>query len=368
MNQTGAGTTGQPGTGLLQRLPNPPGKVILLRASRIGDFLCAVPAFRALRSALPQAEITLLTLPMLKDLADRLPYFDRVILFPGYPGIAEQFFDPGRTARFFQEMQAERFDLAVQMQGSGVYSNPFMLMLGAGATAGFIRETDPPGRLDLAVHLPTQGHEIERVLALPKALGAPEQGVQVELPLYEEDNARAAALVGRLMPPLIGLHPAARDWTRRWKPERFAQAASELQRQYGGTIVILGEARERATARAIEAQIGGPVFIAAARTSLPVLAAVISQLSVLITNDTGPAHMAYALNTPCVTIFGGGDPTRYGPSQPGPFQVIAFPVDCRPCTYTECPIGTICLENVSPEEVVRAAGRVIRPMPSPQPE
>ena len=106
--------------GLLSRLAESPRKIVMLRASRIGDFLCATPAYRALRMALPEAEITMITLPMLQDLVLRSPHLDRFVAFPGYPGIAEQLFAARRTIRFFQEMQAERFDLAIQMQGSGV--------------------------------------------------------------------------------------------------------------------------------------------------------------------------------------------------------------------------------------------------------
>lgn len=125
--------------GFLARLPEPPRKVAILRASRVGDFLCATPAYRA---ALPASHITLITLPMLRDLAERLPYFDRVVDFPGFPGIAEQLFEPGRFAAFLHAMRAERFDLAIQMQGSGVNSNPFLLLLGAHYTAGFVRSGD----------------------------------------------------------------------------------------------------------------------------------------------------------------------------------------------------------------------------------
>jgi len=114
--------------GLLSRLGETPRKVVVLRASRIGDFLCSTPAFRALRTALPGAEITMITLPLLQDLVTRSPHLDRFIPFPGFPGIAEQFFDARRAVQFFQEMQAEHFDLAVQMQGSGIYSNPFRLL------------------------------------------------------------------------------------------------------------------------------------------------------------------------------------------------------------------------------------------------
>src|SRR6185312_11485326 len=152
MQKTAHGDQRAPG--LLARLPEAPRKVALLRASRIGDFLCATPAFRALRAALPGAEITLITLPLLRDLVEHSPQLDRFVAFPGFPGIAEQFFDARRTGAFLAEMRAERFDLAIQMQGSGVYSNPFTLLLGAHVTTGFIRQRDEPGLLDGALPIP----------------------------------------------------------------------------------------------------------------------------------------------------------------------------------------------------------------------
>src|SRR5205807_6939104 len=158
--------------------------VVVLRASRICDFLCSTPAFRALRTALPGAEITMITLPLLQDLVARSPHLDRFIAFPGFPGIAEQFFDARRAVQFFQEMQAEQFDLAVQMQGSGIYSNPFTLMLGARMTAGFVRPGDPPGRLDAALPLPEREHEVRRMLALATFLGVPPRGEELEYPLW----------------------------------------------------------------------------------------------------------------------------------------------------------------------------------------
>ncbi len=345
--------------GLLARLPQPPAKIALVRASRIGDFVCAGPAFRALRLALPDAEICMITLPILADLADRSPYTDRTLLFPGYPGLAEQFFDARRAAAFFQAMQVERFDLAIQMQGSGVNSNPFTLMLGANATAGFIRPEDTPGRLDAALPLPDVGHEIHRVRALTDFLGAPPQGDETCFPLWPEDHAAAEALLIGARPPLIGVHPAARDGTRRWPLERFAAAAVTLQGRCGGTIVLLGEAEERETANTVGRGVDGPCLNLTGMTSLPALGAVIDRLAVLITNDTGPAHIAYARRTPTVTVFGGGDPARYGPLAPGPFRSLAEPCECRGLNRGDCPFGAPCLGAISVESVVAAAEGVM---------
>ncbi len=346
--------------GLLTHLPRPVHKVALVRASRLGDFICAGPAFRALRMALPDAEICMVTLPILADLADRSPYFDRTILFPGYPGLAEQFFDARRALAFFQAMQAERFDLAIQMQGSGVNSNPFTLMLGAKATVGFIRPEDTPGRLDAALPLPDTGHEIHRVRALTDFLGAPAQGDETCFPLWPEDRKAAETLLANVQAPLIGLHPTARDATRRWPPDRFAAAVAHLQESHGGTVVLLGEAEEQETARMVAAGILGSCLDLTGRTSLPVLGAVIDRLAVLITNDTGPAHIAYALGTPTVTIFGGGDPARYGPLIPGPFRVLAEPCQCRGLNRGDCPHGAPCLDAITVNAVLSASEGVIR--------
>jgi ADP-heptose:LPS heptosyltransferase len=346
--------------GLLSRLPEAPRKVALLRASRIGDFICATPAFRALRNALPEAEITIITLPLLRDIALRLPYFDRYMPFPGYPGIAEQLFDARQTVQVFQAMQAERFDLAVQMQGTGMNSNPFCLLLGARATAGFIRPGDPPGLLDAALPYPQSSHEIHTVLSLSTFLGAPSLGDAIEFPLRREDFQTAEALIQGVKLPLIGLHPAARDATRRWMLDRFAATGSELQRRHGGTVLILGEAEEQSAGEQIARRIAGPCLNLIGKTSLVTLGALITHLSVFITNDTGPAHIAYALGAPTVTIFGGGSPLLNGPLQHGPFRVLAHEVPCRPCGYQTCPIGYVCLDGVKVEHAVEVASEIMR--------
>lgn len=346
--------------GIVARLPEPPRKIALLRASRIGDFICATPAFRALRHAFPEAEITIITLPILRAIALHSPHLDRYREFPGFPGIAEQFFDSRRTTHFLQMMQEEHFDLALQMQGSGVYSNPFTLLLGAKISAGFVRPGDSAGLLDAALPYPEQIHEIRCVLSLTTFLGIPAQGEYNEFPLWPQDHAEAAALLAQTQPPLIGLHPAAREQARRWPLERFAAAGAQLHNKYGGTVIILGEQEEQATGEQLAQQIDAPSLNLVGKTSLVTLGAVIDRLAVLITNDTGPAHIAYALAAPTVTIFGAGNPATNGPLQPGPFRVLAHPVPCRPCGCSICPIDSPCLEGVTIEQVVEAAESVMR--------
>ncbi len=350
---------------LLRRLPGPVHKVAIVRASRIGDFLCAVPAVRALRAALPGAEFTWIGLPFVQDLVARSPHLDRFVSFPGFPGMAEQFFSARDAQRFFGEMQAEEFDLAIQMHGSGAYSNTFTLMLGALVTAGLVRPNEPPGRLDAALPYPDHGHETERLYALAMFLGAPDLGLAGEYPLWPDDRAAAEALLRDAPRPLIGLHPAAREATKRWAPERFAAAALALQASYGGTIVIAGGPEEQSLLEPVVEAVknrgaGLRLLNLAARTSLGALGAVIDRLAILLTNDSGPAHVAYALGTPTVTIFGATDPARWGPPPHAPHQTITNAVACWPCDYWECPVGYRCLEGIGVQQVVDAARQVIR--------
>jgi ADP-heptose:LPS heptosyltransferase len=357
------GEAGQP---LLQRVPQPVRKVVLVRASRIGDFLCAVPALRALRAALPAAEVTLIGLPFVQPLAERSPYLDRFVPFPGFPGMADQFFDARQALAFCAAMQAEDFDLAVQMHGSGVYSNVFTLMLGARVAAGFVRPGDPPGRLAAALPFPAAGYESERLLALATFLGAPDRGLAGEFPLWDKDRTAARALLAGAVPPLIGLHPTARDATKRWPLENFAAAGAALLRDTGGTVLLLGGPDELPQAEAVRRLMTAAgaaldrVVNLAGRTSLGALGAVIEQAAVLITNDSGPAHIAYALNTPTATIFGGTNPARWGPPASPLFRVIVNPVPCWPCDYLECPVGYGCLKGIEVDRVVAAARDVMR--------
>jgi ADP-heptose:LPS heptosyltransferase len=346
--------------GLLDRLEGVH-KVVLFRASRIGDFLCATPAFRAIRLRLPEAQITLVGLPFVREICRRSPCLDRFVPFCGFPGIAEQFFDARRARRFFGRLQSERFDLAVQMHGSGVYSNTVALMFGARATAGFVREGDGPGRLDAALTMPSCGHEAKRLLSLATFLGTPDPGTETEFPLTVADRERADALLRGKDRPLIGIHVWARKAEKRWPIDRFVETARQLRGQFGGTVVVLGGREDLPTGKGLVRDVGHPCLDLTGRTTVPVLGAVLGCLSVLLTNDSGPAHVAYALKCPTVTIFGETDPVRWGPGSPGPFRAVRRVLPCSPCPEDSCGSDYACLRSLTVEQVVNAARQVMKP-------
>jgi ADP-heptose:LPS heptosyltransferase len=306
---------------------------------------------------------------MVRELARRVPFIDRVVPFPGFPGMAEQFFRPRAALAFFEHMQVERFDLALQMHGSGAYSNPFTLMLGARQTAGFVGADRRDGLLDAALTLPENLPEVARCRALVSMLGAPSTEAGEYLRLLSADHDRARLLLEQHPQPWIGVHPGARDENKVWPLPRYFRVARSLADETGGTVYLLGSGDDAVDLPVGTGGIGGQpcksgaragVVDLAGRTSLPQLAALIATLDLFLGNDSGPAHLAYALGTPSLTLFGGTDPERWGPQnwpniEPGRHRVLARPASCRPCEPGDCERGTACLEDIDADVVAAEA-------------
>jgi ADP-heptose:LPS heptosyltransferase len=217
-----------------------------------------------------------------------------------------------------------------------------------------VRPEDPAGRLDAAFPIPQQGHEVERVLAFTSFLGAPVPLTGPELRLEAADAAAAESALAGAAEPLIGIHPGAREATKRWPASRFAKAAAALWQERGGTVVVVGGPDEIAAAAMIEAGLGSKCLNLAGRLSLPVTVAVVRRLSVLVTNDSAPAHIAYATGTPSVTIFGGTEAARWGPRPARRHRVLVHDVPCRPCQGDSCLLGFACLAAIRPSDAVEA--------------
>ncbi len=330
-------------------------KIAVVRALQLGDLLVAVPALRALRSAFPAAEVTLIGLPWAASFAQRYSrYIDRFVTFPGWPGIVEAGFDERRTREFLEEQRAYGYHLALQLHGSGRSSNAFVQALGARLNAGYYEGARPGG---FAVAAPYPGHlpEVLRSLELVKLLSATHVSASLEFPLTRADRAEAARLLAELPSgdgPVIGLHPGARSPARRWPAERFAAVGDACALRFAARIVLTGGPDEQATVEAVAERMLHRPLLLAGRTSLGCLAAVIASLDLFVSNDTGPAHLAEAVGTPSVTLFGPADPVRWAPLDPARHPVVRLPVGCNPCGFWECPIDHRCLRWIRPERVV----------------
>jgi ADP-heptose:LPS heptosyltransferase len=291
-------------------------RVAVLRALNLGDLLCAVPALRALRAALPDAEIVLVGLPWARAFVDRFHrYLDDLLELPGWPGLPERPVRPPEIAAFLIAAQERRFDLVIQMHGSGSGTNPLAVLLGGRATAGFYLPGEFCPDPDRFLPYPARDHEIWRHLRLMERLGVPIEGDHLEFPLDERDRAALHAIdEARDLRPgeYVCIHPGAGADARRWPPERFAVVADALAAR-GSRVVLTGSSGERDVTAAVARAMQAPCLDLAGRTDLGALGALVDGARLLVSNDTGVMHVAAALGVPTVAVSTEPGPERWAP-------------------------------------------------------
>jgi ADP-heptose:LPS heptosyltransferase len=277
----------------------------------LGDFLCAVPALRALRAAFPTARILLIGLAQSQSWVERYGhYLDGRLPFPGFPGIPEVPFSARQTVLALRDIQ--QFDLVLQLHGNGCWLNSFALLLGARFTAGCCLAGQCPDP-DWFLTYPEQASEVWRCLQLLRFLGIPLQGDDLEFPVKSGDWQEWQTLVAAYrLRHYICLHPGASVGAKCWQPRHFATVADALAAQ-GWSVVLTGTAAEAELVKAVAAQMIYPAIDLAGQTSLGGLALLLKHSRLLICNDTGISHLAAALKVNSVVIFSDSDPQRWAP-------------------------------------------------------
>ena len=341
-------------------------RIAVLRASAVGDFLLALPALDALRRAYPAARISLIGRAWhAAFLTGRPGPVDEVIVMPRLPGVSLpedapcSGVDRAALADWLAAMRERRFDLALQLHGGGRHSNPLVDAVGARHTAGL----QAPGSAPLERTLPYRDFHPEtlRLLETVALVGACGLGVESRLAVTPADRAEAAAVLPPEHAPLVLLQPGATDPRRRWSPARFAEVGSHFARK-GARIAINGTADEAAQVRAVLAALPPQTQAhdLSGRLSLGGLAGLMEHAQLVVSNDTGPAHLARALDVPSVTVYWIGNLVGYGPmSCARHAAAVSWRLDCPACGRNS--IGVDCghpdsfVDDVSPEEVISMA-------------
>jgi len=338
------------------------GRVAVVRALQLGDMLCTVPALRSLRRALPDAHVTLIGLPWASEFASRYSnYIDDFLEFPGFPGIPERPMDPAAIVDFLARAQQRRFDLAIQLHGSGSFINPFTQLLGAKRTAGFYLPGDYCPDAGSFMPWPGAGHEIERLSSLVRFLGGPDCGDELEFPLSRDDRGEAYALLKQHnlhAGSYVCLHPGGRNLSRRWSLEKYARVAEWLDLK-GYRVIVTGAPFEADLASKLQELTRCEIVNAAGRTGLGGMAALLTGARLLVSNDTGASHIASAVRTPSVIVVLGSEPARWAPLDTHRHRTVMKPVECRPCGYYECPIGFHCERQVEPSDVIETIQQIL---------
>lgn len=341
-------------------------RILLLRLERIGDLVMALPAIRDVRAWAPAARIDLVVgswnapLARMVPLVDHVETLDAAWLAREHAGLGM-----GSMLRTARTWRPRRYDLAINFEPD-IRSNLLLAVSGARRTAGWASGGGGP-LLDLALDFDPAAHTAANARRLVAAV-FDRQPPESARPLLAIPEAAASAVGARLRPyrgkPLVGVHVSGGRAIKQWPVDRFAEVAARLADGRGAAIVATGAAGDREMVNRFKAALGHRAVLDAGGDDLDLSAALLSHLDVLVTGDTGPMHLASAVGTPVVAIFGPSDPARYATS--GPLdQVIRVELPCSPCNRIRRPpqrcLGHTpdCLVHVAADDVFAAALSVL---------
>lgn len=311
-------------------------KIAVLRSNALGDFIVSLPAFAAIRAAYPGSEIVLLGQHWQKDyLRGQRTVIDRVITIPPLKGVSdEESTDENGLApeAFFKRMEKEEFDIAVSFQGSGISCNPFIRRLGAKLSVGFY--TEGAVRLDKGLYYDYYQSEMMRYLELVKMIGAMPVTREATVRVLPADLAELDKYRDCLKAKAyIILHPFARDIRRIWPLENYIPLADKLV-ESGWQVAITGSAEQREAINDLVHQMKYPeaVWNTAGDFSLGGLTAFIARAACMVAPDTGPLHLAQALEVPTVGLYWAPNLINWGPLDRAIHRpVVSWDLACPLC-------------------------------------
>lgn len=345
--------------------------ILCVRLDNMGDVLMTTPAMRALkhmprRHGTGRRRLTLLASRAGADIAAHVPEVDETLVYEAPWMKAARAHAAGTDRKFSLRLAQRSFDAAViftcysqsalpgamlctyagiPLKLAHCRENPYALL------SDWIQETEPERGVR---------HEVQRQLDLVAAVGARTEGQRLSLRVRPADRIALSDKLNRLglgelaaSSRYIVIHPGASAPSRRYTPERFAAAARDLSRVLGAPLVVTGGHSERSLADGIVRASEACAASVAGELSIGELAALIAGAGLLISNNTGPVHMASALGTPVVDLYALTNP-QHGPWQV-PHRILNRDVPCRYCYKSICPHGHGACLDVPSREVVQAA-------------
>ena len=349
-----------------------PSRILVIRFSSMGDVVLTSPVTRELSRIFPDAELDFLT------------HEDYAPLARALPGVADvQCFEPGPGLwRLVSSLREKRYDLVIDLHGSlrswlvtmaGVAGRVLRYDKRRLARMAIVRGSRRSGSGSGSGSVP---HTVDRYLATidgldatgPSRHGGGQDAVEKRLPELKVDARAAAAVEERLAGagigpevPLLGVAPGASHGPKRWPPERFARVADQVAGSRGMGVLLLGSEGDRPVAGEVAGAMESPVVDWTGTTDLALLPAAVRRCGLLVGNDSGPMHVATAVGTPAIGVFGATHP-RLGFAPLGPADAaVTLDLPCSPCSLhgnRPCRFRThACMEDLPARMVVEEAER-----------
>ena len=359
---------------LRRRPPDKPENILLIRPDHLGDVLFTTPALRVLRQALPDARITYLVGPWARAVVEHDSAVDEVITceFPGFQRRPQRWpGEPYRTLlRVRDQLAPYNFDTSVNLRFDFYWGALLAQVCGIPRRIGYDIASCRPFLTDRVAYAPGR-HEVEQNLTLISGIiDTPSNLCSPRLEYDPGEPARAAALdfvrehgIGP-NDPLVAIHPGSGAYIKSWTAQGWAQVADSLHFRDGAAILFTGSKAEEGLVEEIVGLMKAKAISAAGATSLPQLAALFEHCRLVLGVDSGPLHLAVAMGTPTVLLFGPSDDRAFGPWGDSEWhKVVRAACDCAPCgkldfTPQEA-VGHDCMRAISVDDVLAAAAPLL---------
>lgn len=349
--------------------PDP--KILIVKLSAIGDVVHTLPALNGLRRHFPQAHITWLIEEAAADLVIDHPALDRVLISKRktwLKGLGTRNWTTHlkEALNFGRKLRDTNYDMVFDFQAA-LKGAVLISLIRARRKIGFdggmehqehsylvLNERIPPVSMEL--------HALVRGMKMLEAVGINCDEIRYELPIGDIHRQRARQLLAESeIDPAKSygvINPVAKWPTKLWRVSRFAQVADRLTQDFGLPVVFSGAAEDGAAIDEIVSKMEAPAANLAGQTDLITLAALLERARLMITTDTGPMHIAAAVATPTVALFGPTAARRTGPFGKR-HKIVKAERDCSPCFKRNCSDKSGCMDDISVAQVISAANDIL---------
>jgi heptosyltransferase I len=345
--------------------------ILIVKLSALGDVVHTLPALNALRRYYPKAHIAWLVEEAAVELLQNHPALDLLLVSRRKTWIegvrSTQWRQHAREmVDFVRCLRRRYYDMVFDFQ-TALKGAALIALVRGGRKIGF-----GPGLphqelsyLVLNERIPAisaEVHALEQGMIMLEAAGIPSGPIEYQLPIRVDHCRMAAGLLseGGIRPdqPFVVINPMAKWETKLWQQHKFAQVADCIRAEFNLPVVFTGGPDDQAYIHTILARMKTKALILSGRTDLMTLAAVLQRAALMITTDTGPMHIAAALGTPTVALFGPTSPGRTGPYGAG-HRVLRADWACSPCFKRRCSDAAACMASISVEQVMAATADLL---------
>jgi heptosyltransferase II len=337
-------------------------KILIVRMDRVGDVVLSTPAIKSVRDACPESRIAVLVRPYTRDIVEGNPYIDEIFTYDKY-GSEKNLWG---NIRFIMKLRREKFDLAIILHPKNS-AHIVTFLAGIPKRVGYDRKLG----LLLTRRIPHTKqfglkHEIDYTLGVLRYIGIEPGDRALYVPFNRNSEGKISDIFNKNgisgSDVVVTMHPGASCSSRRWSLERFAKTADTLASKHGVKIVIVAGPEDKTFGDKVAGYMTTRPLNLSAKTSIPDLVSILKRSDLFISNDSGPVHIACAVGTPTISIFGRNDrgiaPMRWGPVGKND-AVLRKDVGCEICLAHNCRRGFKCLEAITVEDVLCAADKVL---------